>query len=161
MFKKFAYGLIVTAALGGASLSATQAAEQSCLPIGGVAIANFFSEGEGKPIIISASLTGSVDSAAGKITAQRETATGLEMDMEHYFGRDDGGSILTKDLGVLTAIPGRPGRYMIEITYDIQPDVTRGTLKGYSGQFNSFGLVDLRDPNDMKGLVRYSGEICK
>ncbi len=81
--------------------------------------------------------------------------------MEHYFGRDDGGSVQTKDLGVLTAIPGKPGRYMIEITYDIQTDVTRGTLKGYSGQFKSFGLVDLRNLNDMKGLVRYSGEICK
>ena len=81
--------------------------------------------------------------------------------MEHYFGRDDGGSVQTKDLGVLTAIPGKPGRYMIEITYDIQTDVTRGTLKGYSGQFKSLGLVDLRNLNDRKGLVRYSGEICK
>ncbi len=161
MFKKLAYGLIVTAAIGGASMSSALAAEQSCLPIGGVAIPNFFAEGEGKPIIISAALTGSVNNAAGKITAQRETATGLEMDMEHYFGRDDGGAFLTKDLGVLTAVPGKPGRYMIEITYNIQENTTRGTLKGSKGQFNSYGLVDLRDPTNMVGLVRYTGEVCK
>ncbi len=152
--------LIITAAITGASISSAQASA-SCMPIGGVAIPNFFSEGKGKPIIISAALTGSVNNAAGKITAQRETSTGLEMDMEHYFGRDDGGAFQTKDLGILTKVAGKPGRYMIEITYHIQSDVTRGTLKGYKGQFNSYGLVDLRDPNNMVGLVRYTGEICK
>ena len=160
MIKNAIYGLVVLTVLIGTSFSTAQAAE-SYLPIGGVAIPNFFSEGEGKPIIIAASLTGSVSSAAGKITVQRETATGLEMDMEHYFGRDDGGAFFTKDLGILTAIPGKPGRFMIEITYDIQEDVTRGTLKGYSGQFHSYGLVDMRDPNNLVGLVRYDGEICK
>ena len=80
--------------------------------------------------------------------------------MEHYFGTDESGGMLTKDLGVLTAVPGKPGRFMIEITYNLQENTTRGTLKGYKGQFKSFGLVDLRDPNDMKGLVRYSGKIC-
>ena len=155
---------LLSLALGTVALatnSPAQADTESCIAIGGVAIPNFFAEGEGKPIIISASLTGSVNNAAGKILAQRETPTGLEMDMEHYFGRDDGGAFQTKDLGVLTAVPGKPGRYMIEITYDIQSDVTRGTLKGYQGQFNSYGLVDLRDPNNMEGLVRYTGEICK
>jgi hypothetical protein len=126
-----------------------------------VAIPNFFSEGEGKPTIISAALTGSVNTAAGKITAQRETATGLEMDMEHYFGADDGGAFQTKDLAILTAVPSRPGRFMLESTSVIQEAVTRGTLKGVKGAFNSYGLVDLRDPNNMVGLVRCNGEICK
>jgi hypothetical protein len=161
MSRNTLYGLIAVAAILITSAPQSQAAEDVCLPIGGVAIPNFFSEGEGRPIIISASLTGSVSNAAGKILAQRETPTGLEMDMEHYFGRDDGGAFLTKDLGILTAVPGKPGRYMIEITYDIQEDVTRGTLKGYTGQFNSYGLVDLRDPENLVGLVRYYGEICK
>jgi hypothetical protein len=134
---------------------------ENCIDIGGVAIPNFYAEGEGKPIIISATLTGSVQNAAGKITAQRETKTGMEMDMEHYFGRSDGGSVSTKDLGILTAVPGRPGRFMIEITYDIQDGKSRGTLEGYGGQFSSYGLVDLRSPDDMKGLVRYEGKICK
>ncbi len=157
--------LLASATIGIALLTSgtlAQAAQnKQCLPMGGVAIANLFSEGKGKPVIISATLTGSVNTAAGKITAQKTTATGLVMEMEHYFGKDDGGHIYTKDRGVLTAIPGKPGRYMVEITYIIKKDVTRGTLKGYAGQFKSYGLADLRDPDDMKVLVRYSGEICK
>ena len=94
-------------------------------------------------------------------TIGSDTETGMEMDMEHYFGRGDGGAFRTEDLGILTAVVGKPGRFMIEITYDIQEDVTRGTLKGYKGQFKSYGLVDLRDTNDLQGLVRYSGEICR
>lgn len=153
--------IVLTAATTVLLISAAAAQAQTCLPMGGVAVANFFSEGEGKPLIISAALTGTVNNAAGKITAQRETSTGLEMDLEHYFGRTDGGAFFTKDLAVLTAVPGKPGRFMIEISYEIQEDVTRGTLKGYKGSFKSYGLVDLRLPDDMKGLVRYDGEICK
>lgn len=159
MRKTFTFLSLAAALLGGAGSALAQSPE--CLPIGGVAIPNFFAEGEGRPVIISAALTGSVHTAAGRITAQRTTATGLEMDMEHYFGRDDGGAFQTRDLGVLTAVPGKEGRYMIEITYDIQEDVTRGTLKGVKGRFNSYGLVDLRDSGNMVGLVRYTGEICK
>ncbi len=152
-----AFALALFAPLSGAA----KAIEPECLPLGGVAIANFFDEGGDRPMIISATLTGSVHSTAGKILAQRKTATGLEMDMEHYFQRDDGSQIYTKDLGVLTAIPGKPGRYMIEITYRIQPSVSRGALEGYVGTFHSFGLVDLREPSDLKGLIRYGGEICR
>lgn len=143
------------------ALSSGAAMAASCIEMGGVGVPNFYEEGEDKPAIISAVLTGTVQSAAGKITATRATETGLEMDMEHYFGRADGGGFLTNDLGILTEVPGKPGRYMIEITYDIQEGVTRGTLKGYTGQFKSFGLVDLRDDNNQIGLVRYSGEICR
>ena len=50
---------------------------------------------------------------------------------------------------------------MIEITYEIQPEASRGSLRGYAGSFSSYGLVDLRDPNDMQGLVRYRGDICR
>ncbi|WP_108810689.1 hypothetical protein [Sphingorhabdus sp. Alg231-15] len=153
---------ITTSLLGVALAIAapTQAKAADCLDLGGVALPNFFAEGEGKPMIISATLMGSVQHAAGKILGQRVTSTGLEMDMEHYFGRSDGGSIYTKDLGILTSIPGKPGRYMIEITYHVQENAGRGTLEGYGGQFNSYGVVDLRDPNNLQGLVRYSGQIC-
>lgn len=155
--------LVALALASGLSLSGATSASAGtgvCSPIGGVAIPNFFAEGEGNPIIISATLIGSVQNAAGKITSQRETATGLEMDMEHYFGRADGGAFQTKDLGILTAVPGKPGRYMLEISYDIQEGTGRGTLEGANGSFNSYGLVDLRDPSNLEGLVRYSGEIC-
>lgn len=143
------------------TISSTAAMAADCIQMGGVAIPHFFAEGEGKPTVISATLTGTVNNATGKIIAMRETETGMEMDMEHYFGRGDGGAFRTEDLGILTAVVGKPGRFMIEITYDIQEDVTRGTLKGYKGQFKSYGLVDLRDTNDLQGLVRYSGEICR
>ena len=82
------------------------------------------------------------------------------MDMEHYFGRSDGGAFQTKDLGILTSVPGKPGRFMIEITYDIQEGTGRGTMVDANGSFKSYGLVDLRDPDNMQGLVRYSGEVC-
>ncbi len=159
MSKRLASLVLAAAVMTGAS--GARAEGSNCMPLGGVAIANFFSEGEGKPIIVSAALMGSVQATAGKILAQRQTPTGLEMDMEHYFTREDGGTIYTKDLGVLTAVPGKLGRYMIEITYHVQEKISRGTLKGYKGEFSSYGLVDLRDANSMAGLVRYSGEICK
>lgn len=154
------YALPALALVASAFTIGTARAE-NCLPVGGVAIPNFFVEGEGQPIVISATLIGSVQNAAGKILAQRETPTGLEMDMEHYFGRSDGGAFQTRDRAELTAVPGKPGRYLVEITYDIQEDTTRGTLSGFDGQFNSYGVVDLRDPDKLEGLVRYSGEICQ
>jgi len=161
MIKNIAKTAAFALVLSAANLQSAAASGNNCMPIGGVAIPNFFAEGEGKPIIISATLSGSVNNAAGKILASRESATGMEMDMEHYFGRSDGGAIQTKDTSVLTAIPGKPGRFMIEINYHIQPEMSRGTLKGYKGEFMSYGLVDLRDPNHMVGLVRYTGEICR
>lgn len=158
---KFSFiALALASGLSLAGATSASAATGICAPIGGVAIPNFFAEGEGNPVIISATLIGSVQNAAGKITGQRETATGLEMDMEHYFGRSDGGAFQTKDLGILTSVPGKPGRFMIEITYDIQEGTGRGTMVDANGSFKSYGLVDLRDPDNMQGLVRYSGEVC-
>ncbi len=157
MLKKFIHQLTISVFITSATVSIAHAGN-SCMPIGGVAIPTFFAEGKGKPIIISAALTGSVNNAAGKITAQRETSTGLEMDMEHYFGRDDGGAFQTKDLGILTRVVGRENQFMIEITYEIQPESTSGELAGYTGQFTSYGHVDL---TALQGLIRYNGEICK
>lgn len=148
-------------ALGAAASFAGQASAEECLELGGVAVANFFFEGEDQPLVISGGLMGTFHNAAGRILSQRETPTGLVLDIEHYFGRADGGALYTQDTAVLTAVPGREGRYMIEITYDVQQEVTRGTLAGYDGQFRSYGLVDMRDPNTFQGLVRYSGEICR
>lgn len=156
MLKKFMTPLIITVAITGASISSAQAAG-SCMPIGGTGMPNFVPQDDGT-ITIVAPLTGSVATAAGKITAQRKTATGLEMDMEHYFMTEKGGFMQTKDLGILTAVSGKKDRYMIEITYHVQEASTSGVLKGYKGRFNSYGLVDLAN---LEGLIRYSGEICK
>jgi len=40
----------------------------------------------------------------------------------------------------------------------IQETSTSGVLAGYKGKFNSYGLVDLEN---LQGLIRYSGTICK
>lgn len=137
------------------SSTAVQAA--TCIPIGGVGMPNFAPQPDGT-VRITAPLMGSVGAASGTITAQRETKTGLEMDLNHYFMNDKGGFFHTRDRAVLTAVPGKDGRYMIEINYQIEKESTSGVLKGYEGKFKSYGLVDL---NQMQGLVRYSGEICK
>lgn len=133
------------------------AGENIVISIGGLGMANFVPHPDGTFTIV-APLTGSVSNAAGKVTATRETTSGLEMDMEHYFMTEKGGFIHTVDLGILTAVPGKPGRYMIEITYDVQENESSGELAGYDGTFQSYGLVDL---NKLQGLIRYSGEISK
>jgi len=156
MLKKLSHKLIISTMLSASFLSVAQAG-QNCMPIGGVGMPNFVPQEDGT-ITIVAPLTGSVANASGKVTAQRKTSTGLEMDMEHYFMTEKGGFMHTKDLGILTAVPGKKDRFMIEISYQVQADSTSGVLTGYSGKFNSFGLVDLAN---LYGLIRYSGEICK
>ncbi|MCW8931244.1 MAG: hypothetical protein OQL19_13510 [Gammaproteobacteria bacterium] len=156
MFKTISKQLIISTILMGVILSNTQAAESNCMPIGGTGMPNFVPQKDGT-ITIVAPLSGSVATASGKITAQRKTATGLEMDMEHYFMTEKGGFMQTKDLGILTKVTGKKDRYMIEITYDVQENSTSGVLKGYKGRFNSYGLVDLQN---LQGLIRYNGKIC-
>ena len=71
---------------------------------------------------------------------------------------EKGGFMHTKDLGVFTKVVDKKDRYMIEITYQVQESSTSGVLKGYKGQFSSYGMADLENG---QGLIRYSGEICK
>ncbi|NQZ83140.1 MAG: hypothetical protein HRT52_19200 [Colwellia sp.] len=152
MFKK----IVLASVLAIASTSSI-ASNNICMPIGGMAMPTFSPQSDGT-VRITAALIGSVSAASGTITAQRETKKGLDMDLNHYFLNDTGGSFHTVDSAELTAVPGKPGRFMIEINYDIEKESTTGTFKGYDGKFKSYGLVDL---NKMEGLVRYSGEICK
>ncbi len=157
MLNNHILGLTVSTAILTASLSTATAAGNSCMPIGGLGMPNFVPQPDGTTTIV-APLTGSAATASGKITAQRETKTGLEMDMEHYFMTEKGGFMHTKDLAVLSGVTGKKNRYMIEITYHIQEASTSGVLKGFKGSFKSYGLVDLAN---LQGLIRYSGEICK
>jgi len=155
MLKKVLLGLMVPASIAG--MSTLQAAENNCMPIGGLGTANLVAEKDGT-YTIAAKMVGSVSNAAGKVTKIRKTATGLELDMEHYFMTAKGGFMLTRDIGVLTAVPGKKDHYMTEITYKIQEGSTSGVLKGYKGTFKSWGLTDLGKP---QVVVRYAGEICK
>jgi len=154
MLKQSLKNFVFVSALAATSLAN---ATDICMPIGGVGMPNFVPQPDGSFAIV-APLTGSVSNASGKVTAQRETATGLEMDMEHYFMTDKGGFMHTKDLGILTKVEGKKDRYMIEISYDIQDQESRGELKNYKGSFSSFGLVNLAE---LTGLIRYSGEVCQ
>ncbi|XPF95105.1 hypothetical protein ACM9HF_03585 [Colwellia sp. RE-S-Sl-9] len=135
----------------------TFAVQKVCTPIGGVAMPTFSPQADGT-VRITAPLIGSASAASGTITAQRETKSGLQMDLNHYFLNNTGGSFHTIDHAELTAVPGKAGNFMIEINYSIEKESTTGSFKGYEGNFKSYGLVDL---NNMEGLVRYSGEICK
>lgn len=157
MIKQLKTAAALTIATLTTDMAPAHAGDKTSIPIGGIGMANFVPQPDGTFTIL-APLTGSVSNAAGKVTATRETATGLEMDMEHYFMTEKGGFIHTVDLGILTAVPGKSGRYMIEITYDVQEDESSGELTGFDGTFQSYGLVDL---NKLQGLIRYSGEIRK
>jgi len=156
MLKKILYPLLITATIATTSITNANASK-NCMPIGGAGLPNFVPQSDGT-ITIVAPLTGSVSNATGKITSQRKTSSGLEMDMEHYFMTKKGGFMHTNDLGILTKVPGTKERYMIEISYHVLADSTSGALKGYKGNFKSFGVVDLEKLN---GIIRYSGEICK
>lgn len=156
MFQKLITTVFITFSMFFASAQPSAALDGKCLPIGGLGMPNFVPQPDGTFTIV-APLTGSVSSATGTISASRETPTGMEMDMEHYFMTDEGGFMHTKDLGILTAVPGKLGRFMVEITYHVQEQTTSGELAGFDGVFNSYGLVDL---NRLQGLIRYSGEIC-
>jgi hypothetical protein len=131
--------------------------QKMCVPIGGMAMPTFSPQSDGT-IRITSPLTGSISAASGTITAKRETKTGLEMDLNHYFLNNTGGSFHTIDHAELTAVPGKAGNFMLEINYSIEKGSTTGTFTGYEGNFKSYGLVNL---NKMEGLVRYSGEICQ
>lgn len=157
MFRKYITGFAMSTVILTTNISTAMAAGSSCMPIGGIGMPNFVPQPDGT-ITIVAPLTGSVATASGKITAQRETKTGLEMDMEHYFMTDKGGFMQTKDQATLYRVAGKKDRYMIEISYHIQESTTSGVLEGYKGNFKSYGLVDLEN---LQGLIRYSGEICK
>jgi len=152
MFKKIAIASLLVFVS-----TSSVASQKTCTPMGGVAMPTFSPQADGS-VRITASLIGNVTAASGTITAQRNTKSGMEMDLNHYFLNDTGGSFHTIDHAELTAVPGKAGRFMIEINYSIETESTTGTFKGYEGDFKSYGLVDL---NKMEGLVRYSGEICK
>lgn len=128
-------------------------AYESCIPVGGSAIANVFNNGKS----IVAVLSGSFSTARGEITESRKTETGMAMKMEHWFMNETGGSFQTKDEAVLTAVKGRDSQFIVNIQYHVQENTAAGCFEGYRGKFQSHGLIDL---DREQVVVRYSGEIC-
>lgn len=126
----------------------------ACIQMGGTGMANTVNDGTG----IVAVLNGPVKAARGEIQGQTPTETGMEMKMSHIFMDGSGGTVTTNDKVLLTKVVGRDNRFMLDITYHIDPSQSTGTLAGYKGVFNSSGLLDMATG---KIVIRYSGQICK
>ena len=103
-----------------------------------------------------AALSGDMSGANATIINQKETKTGLILDMEHNFISNSNGLLQTKDKAILTSVIGKKNTYMLEINYTIVD--SRGIYKDYRGEFHSFGLIKL-DKGQV--ILRYKGEICK
>lgn len=145
-------GLVLSGLLFWTSGVGAHAAHAECIAIGGTGMANALDESN-----LVASLSGALSGGAhARITAQKETATGLSLDLEHYFFTAEGGMLHTADVATLTAIPGKHKTYMLEIAYDVLE--SSGAFTGYKGHFRSFGLFDI---GTGKAVVRYSGELCQ
>ena len=148
--KKLTRTLLAFALICGSSSSAV-AASNSCMDIGGTALAEMIDDTNAV-----AAMAGSFTGARAVITSQGKTETGLKLGMEHYFISDNNGMIKTKDVATLTAVSGKENVYLLEIDYEIEE--AKGKFKDYSGGFHSFGAIKL---DQGKIVLRYKGEICK
>jgi hypothetical protein len=150
--KRSIYALAVCAALLGTGVTGARAAESSCVPVGGEALGQFYNDTKD----VVAAMSGTWAAARGTVLSQKQTPTGLSLEMEHVFSTSDGGVVRTRDQAELTAVPGKKDTYMLELAYTVVESF--GRLKGYTGTFNSYGLIKT---GSGEALVRYSGQICK
>lgn len=144
--------LSLAAVLLSGIFTAAHAADRQCVPIGGEALGQFYNGGND----VVAPMVGTFGAARGTVKTQKKTPTGLSLGMEHVFSTTDGGVVRTKDVAELTEVPGKKDTYMLELAYTVVESF--GRFKGYTGTFNSYGLINL-DSGEV--LVRYFGEICK
>lgn len=147
---KTIFATLAVAASFAAIAPAAHAEDHSCRAIGGTALGQIYDENQ-----IIAAMDGTWASARGEILSQTDTETGFRAEMQHVFATDDGGIVKTRDNAEFTAVPGKDNTYMLELAYTVVEGF--GTLEGYSGTFNSFGLIKM---NDGTALVRYEGEVC-
>ena len=140
-------------ALASVFMAGTQSAraDNVCLDVGGLALAEAMDETS-----LFATIAGDFSSASARIVAERETSTGLVLDMQHYFLSDRNGLLKTEDEAVLTRVSGKESVYMLEIEYSIV-DAT-GVFEGYRGTFRSYGLFK---HSEGEVVLRYEGEICR
>jgi len=154
MITKYSISFIAAFGLMTVNMPSVQASSQRCIDIGGSGVANVVNKGTG----IVATLSGSVSSARGEILSSEKTATGMKMKMSHLFMNASGGLMQTNDDVILTSVKGKDKQFMINITYHVQKKTTSGSLKGYTGVFKSYGLIDLAIG---QVIIRYNGKICK
>lgn len=150
--KKYICALAALTGIFAATTANANVTEKQCLPVGGVALGQFYNGGSD----VVAPMLGTFAAARGSVKGQKETATGLLLEMEHAFSTSDGAVVSTRDVAELTKIPGKKDTYLLELAYTVNESY--GRLKGYSGTFNSRGSINLATG---EALVRYSGQICK
>ncbi len=126
-------------------------AEDACLDVGGLALAEALDETS-----LVAAIAGDFTSASARIVGEHETTTGLVLDMQHHFLSDRNGLLKTQDKAVLTRVSGKESTYMLEIEYNIVN--ATGVFEGYRGTFRSYGLFK---HNEGEVVLRYEGEICR
>ena len=140
--------LLAAVVLGGAQ---SAKAEDVCLDVGGLALAEALDETN-----LVAAFAGDFSSASARIVGERETATGLVLDMQHHFLSDRNGLLKTQDKAVLTRVSGKESVYMLEIEYNIVN--ATGVFEGYRGTFRSYGLFK---HGEGEVVLRYEGQICR
>ena len=144
--------IFTTSAVALLAMATPATGPAQCIDLGGTGLAQAVSD-----TAFVGALAGELGGGArARVEGQRETATGLELDMRHFFFTDEGGLLETKDIATLTAVPTKDGNYMLEIHYKVQN--ASGTFAGYTGEFKSRGLLNF---NDGSVVLKYSGQICK
>jgi hypothetical protein len=91
--KRSIYALAVCAALLGTGVTGARAAESSCVPVGGEALGQFYNDTKD----VVAAMSGTWAAARGTVLSQKQTPTGLSLEMEHVFSTSDGGVVRTRD----------------------------------------------------------------
>lgn len=120
--------------------------------MGGTAIFDFVEAISGYIVAMTGNFEGGV--FARVVGEPRVEDNKTFLDLEHYFIRNDGSMIHTRDTSVLTAVPGEE-RLLAATTYNVAR--TTGAFEGMTGQFHSWGSID---PTTGQGVLRFHGAIA-
>jgi hypothetical protein len=150
--KNLVYVLTITASLLSAGVTSALAESNTCIPVGGTALGQFFNDGKD----VVGAMSGTWSATRGTVVSQKKTATGLELGMQHAFSTAEGGVVTTRDEVTLTAMPGETDGYGLDIAYTVVNSF--GHLKGYAGTFYSYGRINT---GTGEAVVRYRGQLCK
>lgn len=122
--------------------------------MGGTAVTQFVENINGWVVAMSGDFDGGV--FARIVGESRDLGHGrTEVDLEHHFVRKDGSTISTKDVGVLTAVPGND-RVLAATTYSVVN--ATGAFEGMTGSFKSWGSFD---QTNGQGILRFWGELSE
>lgn len=133
-----------------------EAKNMEVLEIGGVGNVRFTDATHG----YASSAAGTWAALSFEVTSMEPQADGsILAGMAHDFVTPVGSWVKTDDVVVMQPIPGRPGVFSLQVTYNI---VAAGSgMEGFEGQqFHSNGFIDT-NPNRRLASVRYEGYISR